>query len=209
MGRKRTSDRSGCGQLDGQAMVARVTHRLDTSPNRRPQGRVARYFSHGVGRDGEEIPVYAEWLWPLWTVPVAVLALACCLLVASFARVLRTDVAIWDWDWAAVVAALPLLAAISASGALGAFLIVIGFWPITRRDVGRLLEEQVDRWSLQRLDEEISREGAAWRSGSKRVREAHWRRLAWLYERREGLHGVPVPEHLQANFQRMSTDLGA
>jgi uncharacterized membrane protein YhiD involved in acid resistance len=99
-------------------------------------------------------------------------------------------------DWSRVPEALALAAGVTFVGAAAVFLLMLAFWPITRRNLGRHLEEQVESWSLERLEEEIAREAVAWRASSKRLEDAHRRRLAWLYEKRKELHALDAPAHL-------------
>ncbi len=162
----------------------------------RPQGKLARYFTHAVGRTGDEIPLYPDWLWPWWTVPLSALGLALLIFVAGIVRGFRS-VPVWDWRWDSLFAALPLLAVICLIGSVAVFAVMIGFWPVTRNDLGRYLERQIDGWPLPRLEEEISKEGAAWRASRRRLAQAHLRRLIWLYRKREELHRLKPPPHFQ------------
>lgn len=167
---------------------------MDLTP--RSQGKVARYFTHGVGRTGDNVPVYADWLWPWWALPLSVVGLALLIFIVSMMRAFRS-IAAWNWHWDSLLAGLPMLVGICVFGSVAVFAVMIGFWPVTRHNLGRHLENQVEGWPLARLEEEISQEGMAWRSSPPRLIQAHLRRLAWLYRKREELHGVTPPRHFQ------------
>lgn len=150
-----------------------------------------RYFSTCVGQDGRDVPLNADWLWPWWTWPLAVLGMAVFLFLAPFVGSLGS--LLTDWSWQHVAEIAPFLGLWSVVGATVVILIPVAFWPFTRKQLGRILEDEVRGWTLDRLDEEISRQGSAWRMSSQRLTSAHRRRLAWLYVKREELHGVSPP----------------
>lgn len=155
-------------------------------------------FQHAVGRNGDAVPLPPEWYLSVGaTVRVilgAAASLACFILLPAlgsiFSQVGETPPLILAQRLLLGVA----IAAASGFVAVGlAFLIAWCWWPWTRRSAGVRLEGEVQKLSLEELNEKIAGCEAGWREAPPKRKEGYQRCLVWLEGQRMRLHGVPAP----------------
>jgi hypothetical protein len=86
---------------------------------------------------------------------------------------------------------------LAAGGGLLAFglavVIAMCWWPWSRRTLGARLEDEVEKLSLDELNEKIARCEAGLRDASAKRKDGFERRLVWLERQRMRLHGASAP----------------
>lgn len=156
-------------------------------------------FQHAVGRNGDAVPVPPEWLnfsvGAVIRIMLSIAALLACFmllpaLVSLFSQIGETQPSVIGQRLLLGV----LLSAVGGVVAVGlAILIAICWWPWSRRTLGTRLEDEVEKLSLEELNEKIARCEAGWREASPKRRDGYRRHLAWLERQRASLHGIPAP----------------
>lgn len=155
-------------------------------------------FQHAVGRNGDAVPVPPEWnLSVSATVRVilgAAAFLACFMLLPAIVSIFSQ---LGETPPLVLGQRLLLGVGLAAAGGFVAvglgLLIALCWWPWSRRSLGVRLEDEVQKLSLEELNEKIARCEAGWRDASPKRKAGYQRHLVWLEGQRMRLHDVPAP----------------
>lgn len=155
-------------------------------------------FQHAVGRNGDAVPVPPEWNLSVGAAVRVILRIAAVLaffmllpgLVSLLSQLGQTSPLVIGQRLLLGV----LLAAAGGLVAVGlVILIAMCWWPWSRRNLGARLEDEIEKLSLDELNEKIARCEAGLRDASSKRKDGYARRLVWLERQRMRLHGVTAP----------------
>ena len=155
-------------------------------------------FQHAVGRNGDAVPVPPEWNLSVGATVRVVLGaavfLACFMLLPALVSIFSQ---LGETPPLILAQRLLLGVALAAAGGLVAVglavLIAMCWWPWSRRTLGARLEDEVEKLSLDQLNEKIAGCEAGLRDAQPKRRDGYQRRLVWLEGQRRRLHGVAAP----------------